>query len=160
KGVGFVRPPLQPHQESVTSEGVAASNATTWQTAGRDGAGVKVAVIDLNFAGYGPEVAAGELPANVTAVSFGQGDPSDPRHGIAAAEIGHGMAPAAQIYLISVATEVELGQAEQYAVAHGIKIVDHSIGWFNSSRGDGSGGPGTPDAIVADARAHGILWVN
>jgi hypothetical protein len=28
------------------------------------------------------------------------------------------------------------------------------------SRGDGSGGAGRPDAIVADARAQGVLWVN
>jgi hypothetical protein len=38
--------------------------------------------------------------------------------------------------------------------------VNHSVGWFNSSRGDGTGAAGTPDAIVADARANGILWVN
>ncbi len=29
-----------------------------------------------------------------------------------------------------------------------------------TSRGDGSGGAGTPDANVADAQANGILWVN
>ena len=39
-------------------------------------------------------------------------------------------------------------------------IINHSAVWFNSSRGDGSGGPDTPDGIVADARSHGILWVN
>src|SRR5206468_3225270 len=43
---------------------------------------------------------------------------------------------------------------------NGIKVVNHSVAWFNTSRGDGTGGAGTPDAIVASARASGILWAN
>src|SRR5204862_217824 len=78
----------------------------------------------------------------------------------AVAEIVHEMAPAAELHLICVQTEVDLGLAEAYAKAQGIQIVNHSVAWFNTSRGDGSGGPGTPDAIVADAQANGILWVN
>src|SRR4029077_6656406 len=38
--------------------------------------------------------------------------------------------------------------------------VNHSVSWFNSGRGDGTGAPGTPDAIAADAAGNGILWVN
>ena len=70
------------------------------------------------------------------------------------------MAPGAQLYLICIDTEVDLGDAKDYVKANGITIVNHSVGWFNSGRGDGSGGPLTPDGIVADARANGILWVN
>ena len=70
------------------------------------------------------------------------------------------MAPGAQLFLICMDTEVNLGQAKDYAIAQGITIINHSVVWINTSRGDGTGGPGTPDAIVADARANGILWVN
>ena len=70
------------------------------------------------------------------------------------------MAPGAQLYLICMDSEVGLALAEQDAIADGVKVINHSVGWFNTSRGDGTGAPGTPDAIVADARAHGILWVN
>jgi Tol biopolymer transport system component len=70
------------------------------------------------------------------------------------------MAPAAQLYLICVDTEVDLKLAEQYARTEHIDVINHSVGWFNTSRGDGTGGAGTPDATVADARANGILWVN
>ena len=71
------------------------------------------------------------------------------------------MAPAAQLYLICIDTEVDLAQgAEQYTVDNHIQIISHSVSWINSSRGDGSGGAGTCDAIAADAAAHGILWVN
>ena len=34
------------------------------------------------------------------------------------------------------------------------------MSWFNTSRGDGTGAAGTPDAIAKDANTHGILWVN
>ena len=70
------------------------------------------------------------------------------------------MAPSAQLYLICIDSEVGLGNAEQYAVNNGIKIISHSVGWFNSCGGDGTGAAGTPDGIAADAAAHGILWVN
>ena len=70
------------------------------------------------------------------------------------------MAPGAQLTLLCMDSEVGLGNAEQYAVDHGITIVNHSVGWLGTSRGDGTGGPGTPDGIVRDARAHGVLWVN
>ena len=40
-----------------------------------------------------------------------------------------------------------------------IKIVNHSVAWFDTSRGDGTGSRDA-DAIVADARANGVLWVN
>src|SRR5262249_11442567 len=39
-------------------------------------------------------------------------------------------------------------------------IVSGARSWHAGSCGDGGGGPGTPGATVADARAHGILWVN
>ena len=74
-------------------------------------------------------------------------------HGTAVAEIVHAMAPAAQLYLICVDTQVDLALAEQYANGFGVKIVNHSVSWFNTSRGDGTGAAGTPDATVADARA-------
>ena len=62
--------------------------------------------------------------------------------------------------LICIDSEVGLALAEQDAITAGAKVINESLTWYNTSRGDGSGGPGTPDAIAADARAHGILWVN
>jgi hypothetical protein len=59
-----------------------------------------------------------------------------------------------------VDTEVQLGLAKDYAKTNGISILVMSASWFNTGRGDGSGGPTSPSAIAADARANGILWVN
>lgn len=156
-----VRPPFRHQGLAVAGEGIAATGAASWHAAGITGAGTKVAVIDLGFAGYPARIASGDLPAGLTAVDMCSGQLLGPEpHGTAVAEIVHEMAPAAQLFLLCVETEVQLGLAKDYAKANGIGIVNHSVGWFGTSRGDGSGGPGTPDAIVADARANGILWVN
>ena len=157
----YVRSPLPHFAEAVTDEGVASTNALGVQLSGQTGAGVKVAVIDGGFAGLATAQASGDIPASVTTVDDCSGAFSTAtNHGTAVTEVVHKMAPDAQLYLICIGTEVQLAQAETYVKANGITIVNHSIGWFNTSRGDGTGGPGTPDAIVADAAANGILWVN
>ncbi|HEX9044295.1 MAG TPA: S8 family serine peptidase, partial [Candidatus Limnocylindrales bacterium] len=138
-----------------------ATNAGAWQGGGARGAGVKVAVIDLGFAGYATAQASGDLPASVTTEDDCGGQlATASQHGTAVAEIVYKMAPAATLYLICIGTEVDLATAEAFAKANGIHVIQHSLTWFNSSRGDGSGAAGTPDAIAADARNNGILWVN
>ena len=159
--VSYVGLPAVPIADAVTDEAVAATSANVWQGAGLSGAGVKVGIIDLGFIGYTTSQATGDLPSSVTTADFGCGGvATGTNHGTAVGGIVYKMAPGAQLYLICVATNVSLGQAKDYAIAQGIRIVNHSVGWFNTSRGDGTGAAGSPDAIAADARAHGILWVN
>jgi subtilisin family serine protease len=154
-----LRPSPRPYALG-SGEGVAATNADAWQARGLSGAGTTVAVIDLGFGGLREAQAAGELPSSVVSVDYCPGQFSVEQHGTAVAEVVADEAPAAQLYLICVDSLPALAHAEAFVVAHGIRIVNHSVGWFNSGPGDGTGGPGTPDAIVADARAHGVLWVN
>ena len=157
----YVRPPFRHEALAVIGEGVMATGAATWHAAGVTGVGTKVAVIDLGFAGYPARQASGDLPAALTAVDMCSGQLLGPEpHGTGVAEIVHEMAPAAELFLLCIDTEVQLGLAKDYAKANGISVINHSVGWFGTSRGDGSGAQGTPDAIVADARANGILWVN
>jgi subtilisin family serine protease len=158
--VRLVRAPARPVFLDLRGEGVAKTNATTWHGAGLTGAGVKVAVIDGGFGGLDDLKGAGEIPASAVSVDYCPGDFSADRHGAAVAEIVADEAPAAELYLICVDSEVTLARAERYAAEHGVRIVNHSIGWFGTARGDGSGGAGTPDGVVAAARADGILWVN
>jgi hypothetical protein len=161
RGASIVRRPYLAEPLAITSEGVAATNADDWQAAGIDGTGVKVAIIDLGFQGYTASQTAGELPATLTTIDrCGGRFATATVHGTGVAEIVHDVAPGAALTLICVDTEVDLALAEADAKAAGIRIVNHSVGWFNTSRGDGGGAAGTPDAIVADARANGILWVN
>ena len=66
------------------------------------------------------------------------------------------MAPEAELLLVCVGTELDLAAAVSYVKSQDVRIVNHSMGWFGPSRGDGTGYIG---ALVADARASGILWV-
>jgi subtilisin family serine protease len=156
--IRYIRPPARPEVQAVGGEEVTASHADLWQKARLTGQGVKVAVIDLGFAGLADRQAQGDLPANVVTADFCSGHLAGPEsHGAAVAEIVHEMAPDAQLYLICVDSEVTLGQAEAFAKQQGVQIVNHSVAWLASGRGDGSGAAGS---IVTDARNSGILWVN
>ena len=159
--VTLVRQPARAVPQAVTvGEEVAALNAAGYTASGFDGTGTKVAIIDLGFTGYAA-LLGNELPASVTTQdSCGGALTTASEHGTAVAEIVHEVAPGAQLFLICIDSEVTLASAEAYAKAQGIKIVSHSLGWFNTAKGDGTGALGSPDATVADARANGILWVN
>jgi subtilisin family serine protease len=158
--VHYVRTPYDAAPRAIAGEGVGASGAAAWQAAGINGAGVKVAVIDGGFGGLQARKDNGDLPASATVVDLCNGQTNDGVHGTGVAEIVYEMAPAAQLLLYCVAGEVALGQAKDQAKAAGANIITMSLAFFNTSRGDGTGGPSTPEGIVADARNSGIFWVN
>ena len=153
-GIRRVRPPAVFRADA--GQGVQYTNAQAWQAAGVNGAGTKVAIIDLGFQGSlgDPNL------STATRVDMCPGQIEGDPHGRAVADIVHDMAPGAQLYLICVDSELTLEAAKNYVLANGIKIVSHSVSWYGTSRGDGSGDPNSPNAIVADARAHGVLWIN
>lgn len=161
RGVRFVREPARPVADSLRGQGVASTGAALWHKAGARGEGVKVAIVDLGFDGYRQSQGTGDLPETVVRVDFCRpGGFEAESHGTAVAEIVSEMAPGAKLYLVCIDDAAGLGRAVAYAQAHGIQIVSHSASWFNTGRGDGSGGPETPEGIVAAARGAGILWVN
>lgn len=152
-------------KHSVTTEGVASSATTTWHSQGRRGRGVKIGVIDGSFADYPARQATGDLPSVVTTADFCSGNilapGDDGAHGTAVAEIIYDMAPEASLYLICIEDGLTaLQSAVNYAKTQGIRVINFSAGYPGSSRGDGGGGPGTAEGIVADAVFSGITWVN
>ena len=161
-GVRGVTSAATPVPLGVVSEGVALTNAPALHGAGVTGAGVKVAVVDVGFKGY-TGLLGTELPASVQTADFcggGLDGPDADPHGTAVAEVIHDMAPGASLLFACVDTVAGLEDAAAWAEAQGARIINSSLGWFGLSRGDGAGGDGTPDAVVRDARAAGILWVN
>ena len=159
--VRSVREPARPVPESVRGQGALSAGATAWHRSGVHGEGVKIAVVDLGFDGYARSQANGDLPSSTVKVNFcGSGGFEATSHGTAVAEIVAEVAPAADLYLVCVRDAAGLGLAVGYTRAQGIQIVNHSASWFNTSRGDGTGPAGTPEGVVAAARAAGILWVN
>jgi subtilisin family serine protease len=159
--VSVVRRPARPVPDAVPGQGVTATGAAAWHRAGVHGEGVKVAIVDLGFLEYRRSQTHGDLPSKLVKVDYcGTGGFESTSHGTAVAEIVSEIAPAADLYLICVRDAAGLGRAVDYARAHGISIISHSVSWFNTSRGDGLGAANTPEGIVAAAHAAGILWVN
>jgi len=157
-GVAFIRAPYTPYTLGTLSEGVGAIGADAYHAAGITGSGVKVAVIDLGFAGLSQAQARGDLPYSVVENDLtGSGLTSGTSHGTAVAEVIHDIAPDAELYLIKIADEVDLDQAVTYCLNNGIDIINHSLGWYNTNFYDGTG---TIPDIARRATTGGILWVN
>ncbi len=145
--------------DAVTGQGVADTGANAAHAAGIDGTGVKVGVVDAGFGGLGTAIASGELPGNVQTLNLCS-NISSSTHGTAVSEIVHEMAPGARMLLICTDTSADLPAAVQALLDQGVRVVNESLSYYQSSRGDGSGGPGTPDDAVERARAAGIFWAN
>ncbi|MEY2460820.1 MAG: hypothetical protein QOG30_2650, partial [Acidimicrobiaceae bacterium] len=159
---------------TTTSEGVSSTLADTWHTAGKQGAGVNVAVVDPEgFQGYDTEL-GDELPASVGKKNFCGSNPDvfdssfiGGPHGAELAAIVHDMAPAAGITLICAQNDVQLVQAQNYILslnsdgnpANDIRIVNGSFGNPVSGRGDGSGGSSSGDGVVRTLRNNNVLFV-
>jgi subtilisin family serine protease len=161
RDVSRLRLPYVPRAASVLSEGVARSGAYSWfdLASYRSSANpVKIAVLDLGFAGYSA-LLGGELPADVTVRSFRtDGDiEAGTSHGTACAEIIHDMAPDTRIYLVNFETDVEQHAAVAYLIAEKIDVVSYSLVWPGAGAGNGTG-PICED--VKKCAAQDILWVS
>ncbi len=102
-----------------------------------------------------------DLPDTVTVKNFVDLQTDDEvngttRHGTACAEIAHDMAPGAEIYLLKIATDVDLSQAVNYAISEGVDVISTSLTFINITPGDGTGRFATLGATARDA---GIVWV-
>ncbi|MBS3788992.1 S8 family serine peptidase [Candidatus Bipolaricaulota bacterium] len=169
-GISFIRTPFPKKTTKVdTSEGVTKTSADEYHDAGFSGQGADVAIIDLGFDHLTEAKDSGDIPPSViefTKDYTGNGLETDYQHGTEVAEIVHDMAPEADLYLMKVFDTVDLENAVDDAIAEGVDVINHSIGWFNVNFYDGTGPAdwGTTGTNVADiaayARDNGILWVN
>ncbi len=156
-GVLRIRPPL-PHTETlVFNEGLAPGGFFPWLNSNWNGQGVHIAIIDLGFAGWQDLSASGELPGFVGTRNFrADGHFESTGHGSAVAEIVYDAAPEASLSLFAINTELELSQAVDEAIRQHVDIIVHSISWFNTGPGDGTG---VLADIVRKADTAGIVWV-
>ncbi len=170
-GIALIRVPPQPQPLAVVSQGVSLTGADLYQASGWAGVGVKVAVIDVGFAGLAGAKASGDIPdsaigidctlAVCTEATFSSGESST--HGTRVAEVVADMAPAAQIYLMKIGDPLDVKNAKDWAVSNGIKIINHSVGWYSFNFYDGACYAAQSVSVVCTAQeavAQGILWVN
>jgi subtilisin family serine protease len=165
-GISFIRLPDRPLAD-VVSEGVNLTGASSYQLSGYNGTNAKVAIIDLGFADLSAAIVAGVLPSSVIKIDCTGNDcaptdfPSEEEvHGTAVAEIVHEMAPGAQLYLIKVGDNLDLKDAKDYCIANGIRIINHSVGWFDTNFYDGTCYFDNAVCSANHAYKNGILWVN
>ena len=150
----------QLRQQSVLGEGVEVTGAPLWHQSGYTGTGIKVAIVDFGFAGYG-ELLGVELPAEVIAKSFdvNVSDIANTTgvHGTACAEIVHEMAPGAELLLVAIdGTTATMDQVVSWLIEQQVDIVSYSVGSYRGPK-DGSSWEAE---IVDRAASEGILWVN
>ncbi|MDH7505691.1 MAG: S8 family serine peptidase [Candidatus Acetothermia bacterium] len=155
--VAFIRRPYRPIP---LLESLGPIGAILFQAHNFKGQGVKIAVIDVGFAGLSWAISQGVLPRGIIgdATDYtGEGLEEGTNHGTAVAELAHEVAPQATLYLKKIGDEVDLADAVDDCLRQGVKIIVHSVGWFNTNFTDGKG-------IVAEiaerASRLGILWVN
>lgn len=166
EGIEFLRTPYKTvtfsevEYGSYFSTGVNLTGGGLFHSKNLLGQGVKIAVIDVGFGSYSYAKDAKEFPNGVVADKqdyTGGGFSNGGAHGTAVAEIVHDMAPLAELYLKRIDTEVSLEEATDDAIAQGVDVIVHSVGWVNTNFGDGTG-------VVADttkrATENGVLWVN
>ncbi len=158
-GIGMISEPIKPHEDAITSEGVAAMNAESWHASGNYGNGVKVAVIDGGFINLSAAQTAGDIPSSYSAQDFtGSGLEAGTLHGTAVAEAVYDIAPQAELYLYRISDLTDFENAVDACIANGVHVVNHSMAWFNV--GGYYNGTGLVCDIVDQGISAGLLWVN
>jgi hypothetical protein len=155
--IKHARLPIRFFPQDTISQGVALTEADSFHNIGFEGAGVKVAVIDVGFKGLSEAQSNGDIPEDTQTYDFtGKGIETEYYHGTACAEVIHDMAPEAELHLIKLGDEIESYELIDYCTKNAIDIISMSLGTFGSGPGDGTG---TLDEAFDEARESGILCV-
>jgi len=134
-------------------------NGDHWQSAGYEGSGIKVAVIDSGFMSLTAAQAEGDTPSSYVSCDFtGGGLEATTPHGTAVAETIFDLVPQAEFYLYKIADGTDFENAKDSCISNGVDVINHSMGWFNA--GGYYDGTGFICGVTNDAINNGILWVN
>lgn len=176
EGISFIRLPDIPYSQTITTEGVSLTGASSYHSVGYTGAGVGIAIIDMGFLGGCAAALAGEIPGSTIFIDctgslcINKICPWDStettNHGTAVAEIIHDIAPGAQLYLLKIDDPFDAVTAYSFLTPGSVNVVNYSAGWYNQNFGSGECfyySPFyqyNPVCLVNDAYAAEILWVN
>ncbi len=129
------REPARPAPRYEFTEGYEAMFRTDWHAEGVAGRGVRIAVLDVGFAGH-QSLLGDELPSSVETVFFSSGEGSN--HGTAVAEVIHDLAPRAELALYAFSTDVEYLLALQDIAETDVDLINGSVGFDNIWPADGT----------------------
>jgi len=127
-----------------------------FDAAGDGGDGVRVAVVDLDFAGW-EGLRGVELPSDTYFKSFlnSGSSASFSGHGTAVAEIIHDIAPDASLYLLQIAETSDFVQAVDWCIENGMNVANMSLAFIAGPRD----GTGYHAEQVNRAFHAGMIWV-
>jgi hypothetical protein len=155
----FLEVATPPSLDDVAGEGPGAVNSDTYRDSGANGAGLTVAVIDLNFLNLTASQNSGDSPPadrvtriNCTPDPFE--DPNGSMHGTGCLEAAYDHCPGATWRLYKIATVTDLGIAVDDAISCGANIITHSLSWFNSGWADDSGDVCAAISTAAEQDIH------
>ena len=162
--------PPQPAQGTTSSEAASAHGATAWHSAGFKGQGVRIGIIDIGFSGF-RVLMGSELPSSVEArcytdvgiftANLTDCETGDDPHGTAVTEAAFDIAPEATYYIANPFSAGDLANVVAWMTDHDVDIINHSVGWTWSGRGDGTSPYSNSTLKTVDAAvAAGITWVN
>ena len=160
---------IPPPAPQVVGQGAVVHNATSWQSSGHSGAGVKVGIIDVGFIGVisliGTELPAGVVGRCYTGLgtftsSLAACESATP-HGTAVAEAVADIAPSVQLYIANPTSPLDLRNTVAWMTSQGVRIINHSVSWTWNGPGDGTTPfVDSPLAAVNEAVAGGAVWTN
>ncbi len=138
--------------------GPKAVGATAWQKAGFTGKGVRVGILDMGFGGIKKLMDGKNLPKTVkTSIPLDELDAQTENHGTACAEVVHGAAPDAELYIGFFDDNASWNDAVDFLVKSQVQIISYSIG---SAVGPHDGTFGEALFVDEFVQKTGILWVN
>ncbi|MBI3244376.1 MAG: PQQ-binding-like beta-propeller repeat protein [Chloroflexi bacterium] len=154
----------EPLAGTYSSEGVGRSNADDWHALGITGKGVKVAVIDVGFAGYTGLLNNDLPPASLihTKSFLSNNSLGTSTHGTQVAQTLYDMAPGVEMWLVTISTDLEFAEAMDWLITQNVDVINSSIGFLNYDDGDGNDAVGGPNPLVDSVNrvdSAGILFV-
>jgi len=156
--VRYISFPTLAREDAISGEGVPYTNAVAWHNGGITGEGVSVGIIDVGFSAWSTAEKNGDVPEPAATLNHcDAGFSLASKHGTAVAEILHETAPAAELYLACIDTDLEFASAYLWLRQQGVRVISTSISW-DEWPADGHGGPGSPESVVSTARQDGIFW--
>lgn len=133
--------------------------ATAWQKAGYTGKGIKIGVLDMGFGGLKALMNGKDLPTAAhlkTSRSIDELNAQQETHGTDCAQIVHGAAPDADLYLAYFDDEASFQQALTFLLDNKVQIISYSVG---SSIGPRDGTFGEAPLVDKIVQKTGVLWV-
>jgi hypothetical protein len=140
----------------VQGEGPMVTGSAAWRNGGANGAGIRVAVIDSDFANLSMAISNGDAPAgstwiNYTSTPFQDSD----THGTDCTENVFDHAPGSSYRLYKYDSAADLGSAIENCIAEKVKVISFSQALFNEGWSDDEG---VGCDAATDAAEAGILF--